>query len=306
MKHRAKTIPVSCAAKDDQRNSAIATVSGSWLVLLLVVLITGSLVMGCASSNDLSKALNPDPPAKMFADADRYLSKGQFNRAAARFEDLDRDHPYAPEARRAIVMSAYAYYKAGKYPEAIASARRYTTMHPGTKEAALAHHIIASAYFDDMNGPNRDQSSTKKALKELKIIQTRYPDSEYASTAENRIRVAEDTLAAAEMEVGRYYLKRRNYVAAINRFKTVATTYQTTAHVEEALMRLTESYMALGIVNEAQTAAAVLGHNFPQSKWYKDAYSLLASGGLAPREDSGSWLSKAWKSIPKFSLGGPG
>lgn len=263
-------------------------------------------ISACASSNDLSKALNPDPPAKMYTDADAYLSKRHFNQAAAKFEDLDRDHPYAPEARRAIVMAAYAYYKAGKYPEAIASARRYTTMHPGTKEAALAHHIIASAYFDEMNGPNRDQSTTRKALQELKILQTRYPDSEYAAIAANRIRLAEDTLAASEMEVGRYYLERHNYVAAINRFKTVVTDYQTTAHVEEALMRLTESYMALGIVNEAQTAAAVLGHNFPQSPWYKDAYSLLASGGLAPREDSGSWLSKAWKSLPKFSLGGPG
>lgn len=242
----------------------------------------------------------------MFTDADALMTRGKYNRAAAKFEDLDRDHPYAPEARRAIVMASYAYYKAGKYPEAIASARRYTTMHPGTKEAALAHHIIASAYFDEMNGPNRDQSATRKALKELKVIATRYPDSEYAAKAKNRIRVAEDTLAAAEMEVGRYYLKRNNYVAAINRFKTVVTKYQTTAHVEEALMRLTESYMALGIVNEAQTAAAVLGHNFPQSRWYKDAYSLLASGGLAPREDSGSWLTKVWNAVPKFSLGGPG
>ena len=267
---------------------------------------TAAALSACASSNDLSKALNPDPPAKMFAEADAAMTKGQFNRAASKFEDLDRDHPYAPEARRAIVMAAYAYYKAGKNPEGIASARRYTTMHPGTKEAALAHHIIASAYFDEMNGPNRDQSTTKKALQELQVLQTRYPDSEYAAIAANRIRLANDTLAASEMEVGRYYLERNNYVAAINRFKTVATEYQTTAHVEEALMRLTEAYMALGIVNEAQTAAAVLGHNFPQSQWYKDAYALLASGGLAPREDTGSWLSKAWKSLPKFSLGGPG
>ncbi len=280
--------------------------TGSWLIICLIALSAGLLVSGCASSNDLSQALNPDPPTKMYSDADRYLSKGLYNKAAARFEDLDRDHPYAPEARKAIVMAAYAYYKAGKYPEAIASARRYTTMHPGTKEAALAHHIIASAYFDDINGPNRDQTATRKALAELKILQTRYPDSEYSEKANNRIRVAEDTLAAAEMEVGRYYLKKRNYIAAINRFKTVVKDYQTTAHVEEALARLTESYLALGIVNEAQTAAAVLGHNFPQSKWYKDAYGLLASGGLAPQQDSGSWISKAWKSLPKFSLGGPG
>ncbi len=205
-----------------------------------------------------------------------------------------------------MVMAAYAYYKAGKYPEAIASARRYTTMHPGTKEAALAHHIIASAYFDEMNQPNRDQSTTRKALKELEILATRYPDTEYGKIAENRIRLARDTLAASEMQVGRYYLERNNYIAAINRFKTVVSDYQTTAHVEEALARLVEAYLALGIVNEAQTAAAVLGHNFPQSQWYKDSYALLANDGLAPQRDSGSWISKVWKAIPKFSLGGPG
>ena len=281
-------------------------VGSGWRRLAGIGLV-GAIIglQGCASSNDLQKALNPDPPAKMYSDADRSLGKGKYEVAAKKFEDLDRDHPYSPEARRAIVMSAYAYYKAGKLPEAIASAERYTTMHPGTKEAAFAHHIIASAYFDEMRTPNRDQSSTKKALAELKKLKALYPDSEYAQNADNRIRLAEDTLAASAMEVGRYYLKRSNYVAAINRFKTVAGEYQTTAHVEEALMRLVESYMALGIKQEAQNAAAILGHNFPNSRWYKDAYALLESDGLAPREDGGSWLSKAWKAVPKLSLGGP-
>lgn len=277
------------------------------LRLLAVTAVFGALVtlQGCASSNDITAALNPDPPAKMYETADRLLSKGKYEAAAKKFEDLDRDHPYSQEARRAIVMSAYSYYKAGKLPEAIASAERYTTMHPGTKEAAFAHHIIASAYFDEMGTPNRDQSSTKKALAELKKLKSRYPDSEYAQKADNRMRIAEDTLAASEMEVGRYYQKGHNYVAAINRFKTVAGEYQTTAHVEEALMRLVECYMALGIKEEAQTAAAVLGHNFPNSRWYKDAYALLQSDGLAPRENGDSWLSKAWKAVPKLSLGGP-
>ena len=276
---------------------------------LLVSLFLGGALMvlqGCASSNDLQKALNPDPPGVMYAAADSLMTRGKYEAAAKKFEDLDRDHPYSPEARRAIVMAAYAYYKAGKLPEAIASAERYTTMHPGTNEAAFAHHIIASSYFDEMRTPNRDQSSTKKALTELKKLKALYPDSEYAKKADNRIRLTEDTLAAAEMEVGRYYLKRANYVAAINRFKTVVSEYQTTAHVEEALMRLVECNMALGIKQEAQTAAAVLGHNFPNSRWYKDAYALLESDGLSPREDGDSWLSKAWKNVPKLSLGGPG
>lgn len=238
----------------------------------------------------------------MFADGDALMARGKFEDAAAKFEGLDREHPYSPEARRAIVMAAYAYYRAGKAPEAIASAERYVALHPGTKEAPLAHHIIASSYFDDIRGPNRDQTPTRKALDQLKILKSRYPDSEYASNADNRIRLAEDNLAASEMEVGRYYLKRKNYVASINRFKAVVTEYQTTAHVEEALARLTECYMALGIAKEAQNAAAVLGHNYPDSKWYKDSYALLQSGGLAPRDDGDSWLSKAWKAVPKLGL----
>jgi outer membrane protein assembly factor BamD len=260
-------------------------------------LVLALLLAACASNNDTAKMLNPDPPGKMYADADSLLGRGKYEDAAKKFEDLDRDHPYAPEARRAIAMAAFAYYKAGKYAEAIATAQRYTTMHPGTKEAALAHHIIASAYFDDIKDPQRDQTATRKALAELKTLRTRYPDSPYAKQAENRIRIAEDVLAASEMNVGRYYMQRANYLPAINRFKTVVSEYQTTAHVEEALMRLTESYMALGIRQEAQTAAAVLGHNFPNSRWYKDAYKLLQADGLAPKEDSGSWISKAWKSV---------
>ncbi len=273
----------------------------------LIMLSAPLLALGACSStnnNAAKELLNPDPPGKMYATADSYLNRGSWEKAAKKFEDLDRDHPYAPEARRAMVMAAYAYFRAGKFPEAIATARRYTTMHPGTKEAPFAHHIIASCYFEEMSGPQNDQTSTLKALNELRTLKSRYPDSKYAREADNRIRIAMDTLAAKEMEVGRYYLKRRNHLAAINRFKKVVSDYQTTKHVEEALMRLTESYLALGIVNEAQTAAAVLGHNYPNSRWYKDAYTLLASGGLAPREDTGTWLSQTFKDfkLPTIKL----
>ncbi len=284
----------------------VSVVNVSKLYVTVPAIALALLLAGCAfSGSDKAKELlTPDPPGKMYATADRLLSQGKYERAAKKFEDLDRDHPYAPEARRAMVMAAYAYFRAGKFPEAIATARRYTTLHPGTKEAAFAHHIIASCYFEDMNGPKNDQSSTRKALAELETLKARYPHSKYAQEADNRIRIARDSLAANEMEVGRYYLKRRNHLAAINRFRLVVTDYQDTAHVEEALMRLTEGYMALGIVNEAQTAAAILGHNYPESKWYKDAYVLLQSGGLAPREDTGSWLSKAWKNfkLPTIKL----
>lgn len=261
------------------------------LAMMAAVLIAG----GCASSNDAAKALNPDPPEKMYAMADAALQRGAFNEAARRFEDLDRDHPYAPEARRAVVMAAYAYYKAAKFPEAIASAQRYTTMHPGTKEAALAHHIIASAHFDEIRDPSRDQTATRKALNELKLLRSRYPESPYARQGDNRIRIAEDALAAAEMSVARYYMNQNNHAAAINRFKTVVTDYQTTAHVEEALYRLVELNIALGITPEAQSAAAVLGHNFPNSKWYADAHGLLKKYGTTPQIQQGNWLATAIK-----------
>ncbi|MBY0559696.1 outer membrane protein assembly factor BamD [Hyphomicrobium sp.] len=271
-------------------------------VLKAAAIVAALAVGGCASNKLDTSALNPDPPSKMFADADAMMAKGNFDDAAQKFESVDREHPYSQEARRSIVMAAYAYYRAGKSPEAIASAERYVTMHPGTKEAPLAHHIIASAYFDDLKTANRDQTPARKALEQFKILKSRYPESEYAREADNKIRICQDNLAANEMEVGRYYLDKHNYVGAINRFKTVVSDYQTTAHVEEALARLVESYMALGITKEAQNAAAVLGHNYPDSKWYKDSYALLQSDGLAPREDGGSWLSKAWNSVPKLSV----
>jgi outer membrane protein assembly factor BamD len=261
------------------------------------LILASCLLAGCASTSDATKALNPDPPGKMYANADALLNGGDYTVAAKKFEEVDRDHPYAPEARRAMVMAAYAYYKAGKYEEAIASAKRYTTLHPGTKDAALAHHIIASANFDQIKEPARDQTATRKALAELKTLRQRYPDSPYSRQAENRVRLAEDLLAASEMNVGRYYQKRKNLVAAINRYKTVVAEYQTTAHVEEALYRLVETNMAMGIVPEAQAAAAVLGHNYPGSEWYQHSYALLKSGGVSPQLNSGSWISQTLKAL---------
>jgi outer membrane protein assembly factor BamD len=269
----------------------------------VVAVVVALAAAGCASNKLDTSALNPDPPSKMFSDADGMMTKGNFDDAAKQFEAVDREHPYSPEARKSIVMAAYAYYRAGKTPEAIASAERYVALHPGTKEAPMAHHIIGMAYFDDLKTANRDQTPARKAMEQFKILKTRFPDSEYARDADNKIRICMDNLAAQEMEVGRYYLNQHNYVAAINRFKTVVSDYQTTAHVEEALARLVESYMALGVVSEAQNAAAILGHNYPDSRWYKDSYALLQSGGVGPRDDAGSWLTKAWKTVPKFGLG---
>jgi outer membrane protein assembly factor BamD len=268
---------------------------------LATVLIGASLQLsGCASFSGMfaaeEKKIDEKPADVLYNEGDAAINKHDWTKAAERFEEVDRQHPYSQEAKESMIMAAYAYQKAGKGPEAVAAARRYLTLHPGSKEAALAQHIIASTYYDRINDPSRDQADTKKAVVELETLVNRYPDSRYADDARKRIRLARDVLAASEMYVGRWYQKRTQYLAAINRYRVVITDYQNTAHVEEALARLTECYYSLGVVNEAQTAAAVLGHNFPDSKWYKDSYTLLASNGLEPREDSGSWISRSWKS----------
>jgi outer membrane protein assembly factor BamD len=243
--------------------------------------------------------LPPDVPADRLYNEGVFLlnEKHDYVAAAKKFEEVDRENPYSDWARKALLMSAYANYTAGRYDESVSSAKRYITLHPGSPDAVYAQYLIASSYFDQIPDISRDQSGTRKALNALEEIVRKYPDTEYATSAKNKIDIARDQLAGKEMQIGRYYLKRRNFTAAINRFKIVVTRYQTTRHVEEALMRLTEAYMALGIVGEAQTAAAVLGHNFPDSSWYKDAYQVVKSGGLEPSENKGSWISRAFSKL---------
>jgi outer membrane protein assembly factor BamD len=200
-------------------------------------------------------------------------------------------------------MSAYAYYSAGEYEQSVGAAKRYITLHPGNEDAAYAQYLIGASYFDEIPDITRDQARTEKALAALDEVIRKFPTSEYAQSAKQKIQVARDQLAGKEMQVGRYYLNRKDYTGAINRFKVVITRYQTTRHVEEALERLTEAYMALGIVGEAQTAAAVLGHNFPDSPWYNHAYTLLKTGGTEPSENKGSWISKAFADFKKAVTG---
>jgi outer membrane protein assembly factor BamD len=169
------------------------------------------------------------------------------------------------------------------------------TLHPGSPDAAYAQFLIGSSYYDQIPEISRDQARAEKAVEALDEVSRKYPNSEYAVAAKRKIEMARDQLAGKEMEIGRWQLDRREYTGAINRFKVVVTRYQRTRHVEEALLRLTEAYMALGIVDEAQTSAAVLGHNFPDSRWYKDAYALMQAKGLQPTENRGSWISRAFR-----------
>jgi outer membrane protein assembly factor BamD len=241
----------------------------------------------------------PDDPADKLYNEGLFLlnNKHDYKQAAKRFEEVDRQHPYSEWARKALLMSAYAHYEGTQYDDTIIAAKRYVTLHPGSPDAAYAQYLIGSSYFDQIPDISRDQQRTQRAMEALDEVVRKYPNTEYAVSAKKKIEVARDQLAGKEMDTARFFQKRKQYIAAINRFKVVITQYQTTRHVEEALMRLTESYMSLGIVNEAQTAAAVLGHNFPDSPWYKDAYNLVRGGGLEPNEDRGSWISKAFRKV---------
>ena len=239
-----------------------------------------------------------EPADKLYNEGLFLLNQDQKPKdAAKKFEEVDRQHPYSDWARKALIMTAFAYYQAGEYDDSITAARRYVTLHPGSPDAAYAQFLIGSSYFDRIPDISRDQDRTEKALSELQEVVRKYPTSEYSEAAKRKISVARDQLAGKEVDIGRWYMQKKDYTGAINRFKVVVTKYQTTRHVEEALMRLTEAYMSLGIVDEAQTSAAVLGHNFPDSPWYKDAYNLVKSRGLEPTENKNSWISRAFKII---------
>jgi outer membrane protein assembly factor BamD len=265
----------------------------------LSMLVLASSLGACSSLFGGKDDTPPDEPADRLYNEGLYVlnNKKDAKKAVEKFEEVDRQHPYSEWARKSLIMSAYAYYQAGSYEESVTASKRYIALHPGSPDAAYAQYLIGASYFDEIPDITRDQARTEKALAALDEVVRKYPTSEYAVSAKQKMEVARDQLAGKEMQIGRYNLEQRNYTGAINRFKVVVTKYQTTRHVEEALERLTEAYMSLGIVAEAQTAAAVLGHNFPDSEWYKHAYALVKNGGLEPAENKGSWISKAFKKI---------
>jgi outer membrane protein assembly factor BamD len=266
------------------------------LVARVVVLAGLVGLAGCKHSTEgTAAAYGPDEPAgTLYNQGLGYLNEGKLKNAVDSFDEVDRQHPYSEWARKALIMSAFASYRRGKYSDTISTAGRYLSLYPGSPDAAYAEYLIGSSYFKQIPDVTRDQGNTVKAARAFENIVSHYPDSEYVPDAQQKLIVARDQLAGKEMQIGRYYLEQRQYLAAINRFRTVVTNYQTTRHVEEALERLTEAYYSLGLSSEAQTAAAVLGHNFPDSEWYDDAYKLLQTGGLEPRENKGSWISKVF------------
>ena len=282
-----------------------ATVSVRALALAACTLA----VAGCdtlSSFNPFDKSekykmeIVPEVPAgNLYDEGLGRMKKGDHAGAAKKFGELEKQYPYSDWSRKALLMTAYARFEGGDYEDAISASKRYLQLHPSSADAPYAQYIMAMSNYNQIPDVTRDQERAEKAMLALQELVDRYPKSEYVSDARKKIHIAKDQLAGKEMEVGRFYLKKRNYTGAINRFRDVVAKYQTTRHVEEALMRLTEAYMALGIVNEAQTAAAVLGHNFPDSPWYKDAHSLLRSGGLEPREEAGSWISRSFRGLTR-------
>jgi outer membrane protein assembly factor BamD len=269
------------------------------LALALLALPLGACTMWGDWFGPKEDKVLEDPADKIYNEGLFLLNqKRDYKAAAKRFEEVDRQHPYSEWARKALLMSAFAHYEQREYEEAIAAAKRYVTLHPGTPDASYAQYLIASSYYDQIPDVSRDQGRTEKAIQALEEVIRKYPNTEYAASARRKADVGRDQLAGKEMDVGRFYLNKRDFIGAINRFKVVVTQYQTTRHVEEALMRLSECYVALGIIDEAQTAAAVLGHNFPDSAWYKDAYRLVKTAGGEPTtENKGSWISRAFQKL---------
>jgi len=235
--------------------------------------------------------------AKLYNEALAELNDNSLKPALKQFGEVERQFPYSSYATQAILMQAYIGYKLGKWDDAINAANRYITLHPGGKDVGYAYYLAAVCNYDQIANTRHDQSVTRKALEALEEVAQRFPGTPYAQDAEKKVLVARDHLAGKEMEVGRYYYRQGAYLAGINRFKRVVTDYRNTSQTPEALYRLTEGYMALGVVSEAQTAAAVLGTNYPQSEWYKNAYQLVSNDGVAPEANKESWISKAFDAV---------
>ena len=265
-------------------------------------------VAGCGSFDSLdpttwfaekySPKVEPDvSPALLYDQGLANIQRRNFDAAAKKFDRLEKQDQYTQWQRKALLMTAFSQYQNGSYDDAIGTTQRYITLYAKAPDLDYAYYIEAMSYYNQIPDITRDQDRAEKAATVFAQIVQKFPKSEYADDARYKLNVTRDQLAGREMMIGRYYLERRDYTGAINRFRTVLAKYQTTRHAEEALMRLTEAYLALGIVNEAQTAAAVLGHNFPDSTWYKDAFARLKQGGYEPHEDPTSWISKTFHKL---------
>jgi len=259
--------------------------------LFLVVFAAASLLSACAG-NDADAPVPDRPAEELYNEAQDFMQQGNYRDAAKSFEEVERQHPYSQWATRGQIMAAYAYYQSNQYDEAVSAAERFIELHPGHKDVPYAYYLAGMSYYEQISDVGRDQEMTQRAEASFSELIRRYPDSDYSRDASLKVDLIRDHLAGKEMEIGRYYQRHRLWLASINRFQAVVEQYQTTTHVPEALHRLTESYLALGMTEEAQASAAVLGYNFPGSAWYERAYALLQQQDLEPQKNEGSWFSR--------------
>ncbi|WP_299349839.1 outer membrane protein assembly factor BamD [uncultured Shimia sp.] len=274
-------------------------------VKMLTAVLAVALVAACGDKSSADKVRRGEIPMEGFT-AEQIFERGEYeltrNRgedAAFFFSEVERLYPYAEITKRALIMQAYSFHSDKLYEESRSAAQRYIDFYPADDDAAYAQYLLALSYYDQIDDVGRDQGLTFKALQELRTVIETYPDSEYANSSKLKFDLAFDHLASKEMEVGRYYLRREHFTAAIRRFRVVVEDFQTTTQTPEALHRLVEAYLSLGLYAEAQTAGAILGHNFQSSEWYEDSYGLLTSKGLFPKEEGESWLSDVYRQTLK-------
>ncbi|ENN90864.1 outer membrane protein assembly factor BamD [Bartonella schoenbuchensis] len=267
---------------------------------VLIGILGGGLCLlaGCLSKD--TDAFNPamhvlimDPPDVLYNQALTNLNLGRFDEALKKFSIIEKQYAYTEWGRKSLVMGAFVSYRLAKYDDAISMAQRYITLYPNASDSAYAYYIVGLSSFHQIRDVTRDQRDTKRAIAAMQLLIERYPNSEYVKDAKDKIRFGREQLAGKEMQVGRYYEEGRQYLAASRRFRTVVEEYSDTNQIEEALFRLTEVNLALGLITEAQTAAAVLGRNYPESKWYKFSYDLLQKNRVSPQEHKSSWISRA-------------
>ena len=271
----------------------------SGLIIRRISAAVGLIALTACGSFDPGKigALDQYTAAEIFERGEYELERGQPDDAAEYFGEIERLYPYSDFAKRALIMQAFAFHKDGDYPNSRASAQRYVDFYPTSEDAAYAQYLLAMSYYDQIDEIGRDQGLTLQALQALRAVIEIYPDTEYARSSILKFDLAFDHLAAKEMEIGRYYLKRKHFAAAANRFRIVVEDFQTTTHTAEALHRLVESYLSLGLTDEAQTAGAILGHNYRSTEWYQDSFALLTGQGLSMTSSGDNWLSSVYRQV---------
>jgi len=268
------------------------------LTRLAVAIVVAAALAGCSLFRDDDKiSLDETPPAEIFARGEALLEDGRAADAAETFDEIERLYPFSQLAKRAIIMSAFSSYTAREFGTARATARRYLDLYPSDTDAPYAQHLIALTYYDNIVYVGRDQGTTREALTALREVVSRYPESDFARDAQLKIDLTLNHLAGKEMEIGRYYLKRGHYTAAINRFRVVVEKYDTTSQAPEALHRIIEANLAMGLEEEALMAAAVLGHNYPGSDWYANSYELLTGRNVLPEQDKDGFFERVYRRV---------